>query len=120
MKITYLMPVTLFILLAVFFLGLPVCARASCRGAQDVQKRLDRIDAGIMALISLLYAAIAFTGLGNTESPQTFAAMENASAVVELPGMNTPAASCYFPAWARVRTALSSHRTAFCGRPRRV
>lgn len=90
MKITYLMPVTLFILLAVFFLGLPRLRTCELPGRAGCAKRLDRIDAGIMALISLLYAAIAFTGLGNTESPQTFAAMENASAVVELPGDEYP------------------------------
>ena len=90
MKITYLMPVTLFILLAVFFLGLPRLRMCELPGRAGCAKRLDRIDAGIMALISLLYAAIAFTGLGNTESPQTFAAMENASAVVELPGDEYP------------------------------
>ena len=90
MKITYLMPVTLFILLAVFFLGLPRLSTCELPGRAGCAKRLDRIDAGIMALISLLYAAIAFTGLGNTESPQTFAAMENASAVVELPGDECP------------------------------
>ncbi len=43
-----------------------------------------------MALISLVYAAIAFTGLGNTASPETFAAMRGTSAVIELPGNVCP------------------------------
>ena len=86
MKITYLLPIALFILLAVFFLGLPDLRRCALPGSGRCSHALDRVDAGIMALISLVYAAIAFTGLGNTASPETFAAMRGTSAVIELPG----------------------------------
>ncbi len=86
MKITYLLPIALFILLALFFLGLPDLRRCALPGGGRCPHTLDRVDAGIMALISLVYAAIAFTGLGNTSSPETFAAMRGVSAVIELPG----------------------------------
>ena len=69
MKITYLLPVALLILLALFFLGLPDLRRCALPGAARCARSLDRTDAGIMALISVVYAAIAFTGLGNTSSP---------------------------------------------------
>ncbi len=90
MKITYLLPIALFILLAVFFLGLPDLRRCALPGSGRCPHALDRVDAGIMALISLVYAAIAFTGLGNTASPETFAAMRGTSAVIELPGNVCP------------------------------
>lgn len=86
MKITYLLPIALFILLALFFLGLPDLRRCALPRGGCCPHTLDRVDAGIMALISLVYAAIAFTGLGNTSSPETFAAMRGVSAVIELPG----------------------------------
>ncbi len=86
MKITYLLPIALFILLALFFLGLPDLRRCALPEGGRCPRTLDRVDAGIMALISLVYAAIAFTGLGNTSSPETFAAMRGVSAVIELPG----------------------------------
>lgn len=90
MKITYLLPVALLILLALFFLGLPDLRRCALPGAARCARSLDRTDAGIMALISVVYAAIAFTGLGNTSSPETFAPMRGVSAVIELPGDVSP------------------------------
>ncbi len=86
MKATYLLPITLFILLAVFFLGLPDLRRCTLPGGARCARTLDRVDAAIMAAISLIYAGAAFTGLGNTASPETFQAMSDVSAVLELPG----------------------------------
>lgn len=86
MKATYLLPITLFILLALFFLGLPDLRRCTLPGAARCARALDRVDAAIMAAISLIYAAVAFTGLGNTASPESFEAMNGVSAVLELPG----------------------------------
>lgn len=86
MKITYLMPIALFVLLAIFFMGLPDLRRCRLPGGGGCPRGLDRVDAGIMAAISIIYAAIAFTGLGNTASPQSFADMRGAEAVIELPG----------------------------------
>lgn len=86
MKATYLLPITLFILLGIFFLGLPDLKRCTLPSGARCTRALDRVDAAIMAAISILYAAIAFTGLGNTASPETFVAMNGVSAVLELPG----------------------------------
>lgn len=86
MKITYLLPISLVILLALFFLGLPDLRRCALPGGDGCPRRIDRTDALIMAGISVVYAAVAFTGLGNTSSPETFAPMENRAAVIELPG----------------------------------
>lgn len=86
MKATYLLPITVFILLAIFFLGLPDLRRCTLPSAARCARTLDRVDAAIMAAISLIYAAVAFTGLGNTASPESFEAMSGVSAVLELPG----------------------------------
>lgn len=67
-------------------MGLPDLRRCRLPGGGGYPRGLDRVDAGIMAAISILYAAIAFTGLGNTASPQSFADMRGAEAVIELPG----------------------------------
>ncbi len=90
MKATYLLPITVFILLAIFFLGLPDLRRCNLPGAARCSRALDRVDAAIMAAISLIYAAVAFTGLGNTASPESFEAMSGVSAVLELPGGVNP------------------------------
>ena len=45
---------------------------------------LTRIDALIMAIICLLYGAVAFFRLGNTQSPESFVNMENKTAEITL------------------------------------
>ena len=59
---------------------------ASCGGS----RRIDCKDALIIALISILYAALAFTGLGNTKSPESFASFGDNSATLELSGDEYP------------------------------
>lgn len=86
MKATYLFPIALFILLGIFFLGLPDLKRCTLPREGECSHRIDRVDAGILAIISVLYAAVAFTGLGNTVSPESFEAMNGVSVVLELPG----------------------------------
>ena len=91
MKITYLFPVLLAVLLTVFFLRLPdlrTCALPSMQ--ERSKKKLDRIDLIIIAVIMLLYGCVAFTGLGSRKSPVSFAPMENTSAVAELHGDGFP------------------------------
>ena len=75
----YLLPAACFLLIAAFFMLLPDLR--SCRlgrGGRDT--RLGRADALLMALITLAYAAVAFTGLGSRSSPQSFANMEGRTA----------------------------------------
>ena len=90
MKITYLLPASLFLLIIVFFLGLPNLRHCKLPGQALCQRGLDRVDAGIMALITVAYAAVAFTGLGNTSSPETFVSMNGTEAIIELPGDTYP------------------------------
>lgn len=85
MKITYFFPTALFLLLAAFYLFTPDlrhCAAPCC----GEKRRIDKKDLAIMGLISLLYAGIAFTALGNTRSPESFVPMDSRSLTVELEG----------------------------------
>ena len=80
----YFLPAACFLLLTVFFLLLPDLRSCSLRDGQPNSKRLTRADALIMAVLTLVYAAVAFTGLGNTASPETFVNMENREAELTL------------------------------------
>lgn len=112
MKITYIFPALLFILLVAFMIKLPnlrSCRLPSLRDYRklssrsykagrkkdarasvslpvpdDCEKELARTDLIIMAAIMLIYGCVAFIGLGNHNSPESFAAMEDTSAVVRL------------------------------------
>lgn len=86
MKATYLLPIALFLLLSVFFLGLPNLKYCTLPRDEKCPRALTRADALIMALISVIYAALAFTGLGYNYSPESFAFLGGESAVIELPG----------------------------------
>ena len=75
--VKFFLPAACFLLLVVFFLLLPELR--TCRLGRG-EGRLDRVDALVMAALTLLYAAAAFTGLGNTRSPQSFLSLERESA----------------------------------------
>ncbi len=80
----YFLPSACFLLLVVFFLLLPelrVCRLGPVRGGD---RRIGRADAGIMAALTLVYACLAFTGLGNTRSPQSFVELRGGPAQIEL------------------------------------
>jgi len=85
----YSMPIAAALLLAVFFLALPNLHDCRLAGGSQRSRRLTRVDALIMAALSLVYAAVAFYRLGNTESPQSFVDLENSSAVITLPDTQT-------------------------------
>lgn len=78
------MPLAVALLLLVFFLSLPDLKRGRLMDEKREHFRLDRVDALIMAVISLVYGALAFYKLGNTQSPQTFVPMENRSVELQL------------------------------------
>lgn len=80
----YSMPIAAVLLLAVFYLALPELKTLELRPVCDARKRLGRIDALIMAVISLVYAALAFYNLGDRQAPQSFANMECRSAEISL------------------------------------
>ena len=79
----FFLPAACFLLLAAFFMLLPELRRCAL-GTRRSRRPLDRADALLMAALTLSYAALAFTGLGNTRSPQSFVNMENREARIEL------------------------------------
>ncbi len=79
----YFLPSACFLLITVFFMLLPNLCR--CRlGETEQNRKIDRRDAAVMLLLSLVYAFLAFIGLGNTKSPQTFVKLEGSTAEIEL------------------------------------
>ena len=78
----FFLPAACFLLLTVFFLLLPPLR--SCRLTDDSTRRLTRTDALLMAVLTLLYAACAFTGLGNTASPESFVDMQEKTVELKL------------------------------------
>lgn len=78
----YSLPILTAILLIIFYLGLPDLQ--SCILPGKDKKRLDRLDAVVMAVISLAYACVAFWNLGDTQAPESFVNMEQRSAILEL------------------------------------
>ena len=79
----FFLPAACFLLLAAFFMLLPDL-RFCDLGPRRAAHRLRRADAILMAALTLGYAVLAFTGLGNTGSPQSFVNMENREARIEL------------------------------------
>ena len=77
----YYLPAACFLLLTVFFLLLPPLRSCVLSGGP---KRPDRLDALIMGALTLAYAVCAFTGLGNTASPETFINMHDKTAELTL------------------------------------
>ena len=79
----YFLPAACFLLLAAFFMLLPDLR--SCRLAgETASRRLQRADALLMALLTVIYAVLAFSGLGNTRSPRSFVNMEGRTAAIRL------------------------------------
>ena len=79
--VPFFLPSACFLLLTVFFLQLPPLGSCALSGGS---RRLDRLDALLMAVLTLAYAVCAFTGLGNTASPETFTDMQEKTAELTL------------------------------------
>ena len=77
----FFLPAACFLLITVFFMLLPDLRSCRLGGGES---RMDRADWLVMASITLVYAVAAFTGLGNTASPQSFVPMENETAQIGL------------------------------------
>ena len=84
----YFLPAACFLLITVFFMLLPDLR--VCRLGTG-EHRLDRWDALLMAVITLLYAAAGFYGLGDRRAPQSFENMEGRTARL-APDASAPAA----------------------------
>lgn len=80
----YSLPLAAALMLAVFFLSLPELKYAVLAEPDKARHKLRRVDALIMAAISLVYGAVAFYNLGNTRSPESFVNMNGRTTFVEL------------------------------------
>ena len=80
----YSLPILTVLLLTLFFLSLPDLRSCALTDPDKTRHSLGRVDAVIMAVITLLYAGVAFWKLGNTESPESFVNMENRTESIEL------------------------------------
>ena len=80
--VKYALPIAAAFFLIAFFTGLPDLTR--CRLPHARSERITRADWFLMAVVTLLYALLAFWNLGNTRSPETFERMENRTAVLTL------------------------------------
>ena len=80
----YALPLACFLLIAAFYTLLPDLRFCALGPAEKSEYRLRRADAGILAALTLGYALIAFTGLGNTKSPQTFTDMQGRTVEITL------------------------------------
>ena len=76
----YFLPAACFLLIAVFFMLLPDLRVCTLEGGS---RRFRRVDVLLMSAITLIYAVVAFTGLGNTESPQSFVNLEGQTAMIK-------------------------------------
>ena len=84
MKTTYFFPVITALLIVLFYLGLPDLKRIPLPYSPD--RRPDRRDALPVTLLTLIYAAVAFGNLGDTQAPQTVRSLDGESAVIDLGG----------------------------------
>ena len=84
MKTAYLFPALLFLYILLFMTGLPNLKRCVLPAHSACGRSLGRVDAAIMAAVTLLYAGVAFTALGNTKSPESFMPMWGESVEFEF------------------------------------
>ena len=90
MKITYIFPVLLFLLLTAFMTGLPRLHVCRLPSEEKNKRSIDKYDLIIMVVIMFVYGCIAFVGLGNRSSPESFADMDGKTAVVKLESDDYP------------------------------
>lgn len=78
--LTYVFPVVTLLFIALFFLGCPALRTSELEFCAE--KRFSRRDALILTAITLIYAAIAFLGLGDTQAPESFSIFGGGEAAV--------------------------------------
>ena len=92
--LAYALPIAAALLLFAFFALLPDLRR--CELPCAPVRRFTAADAVILALIMLVYGAVAFYHLGNTRSPEGFVPMEGRSVTLTLPEEGDPEALWLF------------------------
>ena len=80
MQLTYAFPILILLFIGLFFFGCPSPASAvlEVRGKSSFR----RADAVALSIITLVYAAVAFTGLGDTDAPQSFHEFRSGESVI--------------------------------------
>ena len=80
MQLTYVFPILILLFIGLFFFGCPSPASAVLGdGAKGAFRRADAV---ALSIITLAYAAVAFTGLGDTDAPQSFHEFKSGESVV--------------------------------------
>ena len=83
MQLTYVFPILILLFIGLFFFGCPSPASAVLEDRPKSAFR--RADALALGIITLVYTAVAFTGLGDTDAPQSFHKFQSGeSAVIDL------------------------------------
>ena len=91
----FALPAAAALLLLAFFAALPDLRR--CALPAPARERFTAAEGLFLALVMLLYGAIAFYDLGNTEGPVSFERMEGKAATLVLPDGAAPAELWLFP-----------------------
>lgn len=95
MKTIYLLPLSLFFIIAALITLLPDLTRCDLRTRKNGRVTVGEVCA--LALICAIYAVTAFHNLGNTHSPESFVSFQpGSSVVIELPGEDNVASISLF------------------------
>lgn len=70
--LTYVFPAAAVVLVILFMWSCPDFRSAELCPPEDKKRGFSRRDAAVLFAVTAVYAAVAFWGLGNTKSPQTF------------------------------------------------
>ena len=83
-------------LIVLFFAGLPNLKHCALPGSKAAERRFCRADLAALLIICLVYGFLAFYGLGNRRSPESFVPMSGESAVLTLPEDALPSSIMLF------------------------
>ena len=91
---TYALPIATALLLVFFLSALPPLK--SCQLPHGADRAPDHVDWALIALISLVYAAVAFARLGDRSDPETFVPLEGQTATLTLDEPAQPASAMLY------------------------
>ena len=80
MRLTYLFPILILLLIWLFFFGCP--SPKTTMLEERCSHAFRRRDAAALGIITLIYAVVAFLGLGDTEAPQSFHNFSSGESVI--------------------------------------
>ena len=89
----YLPLISLIIFLMIFYLGLPDLDKVDLKAKA---KKYTRADLIVIAVITLFFGIVDFWKLGNTDSPETFVAMGDKTAVITIEDDRQPVSLMFY------------------------